>query len=179
MSFLLRLTKISVSVMHLRLISSKSVKKILDAIEEARHTTLEKYLSAISIPLIGKTYARELALTFGDYESFRNAIVNHFDFESLEGFGPERHDAIVNFDYYEADRMYDMYIIDLNTKDAEMVKNGNAPSLEGLIICVTGKLKHHKNRDELKSLIESRGGKMTTSVSSKTSYLVNNDINST
>ena len=52
-------------------------------------------------------------------------------------------------------------------------------SLEGLILCATGKLQFHKNRTELKTLIEKNGGKLTESVSSKTSYLINNDINST
>ena len=44
---------------------------------------------------------------------------------------------------------------------------------------ITGSLKHYKNRDELKKVIESHGGKVVGSVSSKTSYLINNDVNST
>ena len=155
----------------------KSVDKILDAIETARHTTFEKYLSAISIPLIGKTYARELALTFGDYMSFREEIINYFDFESLEGFGPAMHDAIVNFDYTEADMMVERCIIDFIEEDGALENSGSA-QLNGTIVCITGKLQHFKNRDELKALIERAGGKVTSSVSSKTTYLVNNDINS-
>jgi DNA ligase (NAD+) len=153
----------------------KSVTKILDAIEEARHTTLEKYLSAISIPLIGKTYARELALTFGDYESFRTEMINYFDFAELDGFGPAMHEAIVTFDYSEADSLVDDHIIDFTKDEVPLEKSGNAHSLEGLSIAITGKLKLHKNRDELKSKIEAAGGKVVSSVSSKTNYLVNND----
>ena len=158
---------------------AKSVKKILDAIEEARHTTLEKYLSAISIPLIGKTYARELALTFGDYESFREEIINYFDFESLEGFGLAMHNAIINFDYTEADAMYDTGLIIIEDGPGIDTLENSGNSLEGKIFCVTGKVTHWKNRDALKEDIEARGGKVTTSVSNKTNYLVNNDINST
>jgi DNA ligase (NAD+) len=154
----------------------KSVNNILEAIETARSTTLEQYLSAISIPLIGKTYARELALTFGDYESFRYEVDNYFDFTELDGIGPEKHEAIVGFDYAEADALVEDGII-IFTKDEASAKTTR--SLEGLTICVTGKLKNFKNRDELKALIEVRGGKVTTSVSSKTNYLVNNDLNST
>lgn len=161
----------------------KSVKKILDAIENARHTTLEKYLSAISIPLIGKTYARELAQIFITYQDFRVAVtpdpicgIKPFDFTEIEGFGPAMHDAIMNFDYHEADKMVDMCIIDFK-EESEMVKNGN--SLQGLTICVTGKLKHWKNRDELTAAVTAAGAKVTSSVSSKTNYLVNNDITST
>ena len=155
----------------------KSVDKILDAIETARHTTLEKYLSAISIPLIGKTYARELALTFGDYESFRNEIINYFDFESLEGFGPAMHDAIVNFDYTEADMMVERCIIDFIEEESALENSGNA--LEGKTFVVTGKVHIWKNRDELSAAVTAAGGKVTSSVSSKTDYLVNNDVTST
>ena len=156
---------------------AKSVKKILDAIEEARHTTLEKYLSAIGIPLIGRTYARELALTFGDYESFREEIINYFDFESLEGFGPAMHEAIINFDYVEADMMVERCIIDFTEEESALENSGNA--LEGKTFVVTGKVHIWKNRDELSAAVTAAGGKVTSSVSSKTDYLVNNDINST
>ena len=155
----------------------KSVDKILDAIELARHTTLEKYLSAISIPLIGKTYARQLAQIYEDYNTFREVILQGEDFSQLEGFGPAMHDAIINFDYVEADRMVDMNIIDFVEEEGALENSGNA--LEGKTFCVTGKIKHWKNRDELSAAITAAGGKVTSSVSSKTSYLVNNDINST
>ena len=160
---------------------AKSVKKILDAIEEARHTTLEKYLSAISIPLIGKTYARQLAQIFETYQNFRTSVtpdpicgIEPFDFTRIDGFGPAMHEAIMSFDYYEADKMVDMYIIDF-IEESALEKSGNAHSLEGLSFAITGKLRHHKNRDELKAKIEAAGGKVVSSVSSKTNYLVNND----
>lgn len=163
---------------------AKSVKKILDAIEEARHTTLEKYLSAISIPLIGKTYARELAQIFETYQNFRMSVtpdpisgIEPFDFTRIDGFGPAMHDAIMGFDYTEADMMVERCIIDFVEEERELVKNGNG--LQGLTICVTGKLKHWKNRDELTAALTAAGAKVTSSVSSKTDYLVNNDINST
>ena len=164
---------------------AKSVKKILNAIEEARHTTLEKYLSAISIPLIGKTYARQLAQIFETYQNFRTSVtpdpicgIIPFDFTKIDGFGPAMHEAIMTFDYYEADRMVDMNIIDF-VKNDNIQENSSNINIEGKIFCVTGKVTHWKNRDALKEDIEARGGKVTTSVSSKTNYLVNNDINST
>lgn len=156
---------------------AKSVKKILDAIEMARHTTLEKYLSAISIPLIGKTYAHQLAQYFGSYELFRKNILSGHDFTAIEGFGPAMHEAIVKFDYTEADTMVERCIIDFVEEKSALENSGN--SLEGKIFCVTGKVKHWKNRDELSAAIVAKGGKVTSSVSSKTNYLVNNDINST
>ena len=155
---------------------AKSVENLLNAIYDARTTTLEAYISAWGIPLIGRTYSRKLANTFETYEEFRNAVTDNFDFESIDGIGPEKADAIWSFDYTEMDSLVERGIITFKT-EAPLEKSGN--SLQGQIICVTGKLKNFKNRDELKALIEAAGGKMTTSVSSKTNYLVNNDINST
>lgn len=162
----------------------KSVKRILDAIEEARHCSLEAFICALSIPLIGKTYARQLAEIFETYENFRSAVtpdpisgIEPFDFTRIDGFGPAMHEAIMTFDYREADRMVDMCIVDI--KKSGLPKIGNALPLEGLTFCITGKLKLSKNRDALKELIISCGGKVTDSVTSKTNYLINNDINST
>ena len=154
----------------------KSVDKILDAIETARHCTLEAFLGALGIPLIGRTYARQLTKEFVDYDKFRNNIVGGFDFSTLDGFGPEKHDAIVNFDYYEADRMFDMCIIDIIKEEAPLEKSGN--SLQGKTIVITGRLQAFKNRQELVNLIENFGGKVTSTVSKNTFLLINNDKNS-
>ena len=155
----------------------KSVKRILDAIEEARHCSLEAFICALSIPLIGKTYAKQLAQIYEDYNTFREAILQGENFSQLDGFGPAMHEAIITFDYSEADEMVDMGIVDI--KSSELPKIGNALSLENLSFCITGKLHAYKNRDEIKALILSLGGKVTDSVTSKTNYLINNDINST
>ena len=86
------------------------------------------------------------------------------------------HGAIVNFDYTEADMMVKRCIIDFIEEESALEKSGN--SLEGKTFCVTGKVHHWKNRDELSAAVTAAGGKVTSSVSSKTDYLVNNDINS-
>ena len=62
-------------------------------------------------------------------------------------------------------------------EEAPLEKSGNS-QLSGATVCITGKLKQFKNRDELTALIIVAGGKVTSAVSSKTTYLVNNDINS-
>ena len=55
----------------------------------------------------------------------------------------------------------------------------NADALEGKVFVITGSLSHFNNRNELKDLIESMGGKVTGSVTGNTSYLINNDVTST
>lgn len=156
----------------------KSVDKILNAIEEARHCSLEAFLSAIGIPLIGKTYARQLAAIFSTYNDFRIAIITGFNFATIEGFGPTMHEAIINFDYHEADRMHDMKLIEINSNNNTDASSINT-SLKGLIFVVTGKLQLYKNREALKNDIEQYGGKVVESISKNTNYLINNDIEST
>ena len=60
-----------------------------------------------------------------------------------------------------------------------MKHTSNNKLLDGLIFVITGSLEHYSNSDALKSEIESYGGKVSGSISSKTSYLINNDVNST
>lgn len=155
----------------------KSVTKLIDSIWKARETTLAQYLSAISIPLIGKTYAQKLADFFETYEEFRSAVTDGFVFESIDGIGPEKADAIWSFDYTEADNLVEKGIITFKAKESALENSGN--SLEGKTFVVTGKVHIWKNRDELSAAVTAAGGKVTSSVSSKTDYLVNNDINST
>ena len=151
----------------------KSVDKILDAIAAATQScNLVAYISSLGIPLIGQSVAKDLAKVFATYEDFRAAVAADYDFSQLPNFGYEKTQALLNFDYTQAD-IVRKYLNLTNEKEEKMSK-----SLEGLIFVCTGKLQFHKNRTELKALIEKNGGKLTDSVSSKTSYLINNDITS-
>lgn len=152
----------------------KSVTKLIDAIYAARKCPLHAYLSAWSIPLIGKTYALQLAIGFITYEEFRKAVREGFDFTQLDKFGPERHETIINFDYSEADSLIERGIIEIVVNESNALENsGNA--LEGKTFCVTGKLKSVKNREEFGKIIEQHGGRLTSSVSKNIDYLINND----
>ena len=81
--------------------------------------------------------------------------------------------TLLNFDYSEADKMY-YWIIPVAA-----APSSTGASLKDKVFVITGKLKTYKNRDELKKVIENNGGKVTGSISSKTSYLINNDTEST
>lgn len=153
----------------------KSVEKILTAIEEARNVELYQFISSLGIPLIGISVAKELAKIFSTYEEFRQAIENSYDFSQLPNFGYEKTQALLNFNYVTGDLISEELNI---TNDFAKQQNEVQDKLKGLIFVVTGKLQTFKNRTELKELVEKNGGKLTDSVSSKTSYLINNDINS-
>ena len=152
----------------------KSVDRILAAIDAAASSCdLAAYISALGIPLIGKTVAKDLVQIFDTYESFREAIAAGYEFWKLPNFGDAKHTALITFDYTQAD------IIRKYLNLTNEITTNTTKSLEGLTFVITGKLQSFKNRSEIKTLIENNGGKVTDSVSSKTSYLINNDINST
>lgn len=153
-----------------------SVDKILKSIEEHRHTTLDAFISAIGIPLIGRTVAKDLTKYFKTYEDFRDAVMDDtYNFFTLDNFGEEMNNSIKNFDYAEADRISKLLIFETPVVNNAQINN----SLTGKTIVITGKLVTFKNRAELKGVIESYGGKVSDSISGKTDLLINNDINST
>ena len=153
----------------------KSVNKIIAAVYAASQTaTLDAVISAAGIPLIGRTVAKDLAKRFKTYENFREHINKGFDFSTLDGYGPEMNKALLTFDYGELDFIVGSYI-NINYPKEEIKEK----SLEGTTFVITGKLKMYKNRDALKAEIEAHGGKVSGSVTKKTDYLINNDINST
>ena len=155
----------------------KSVDKILDSISNSSNCELYQFLSAISIPLIGTTASKSLTKDFNTYSDFRTAIQNNFKFWNKENFGFEMHNAIIGFDYTEADELVNKGLITF--KSSINNSNEDVKQLDGLVFVITGKVNHFKNRDELKNKIESMGGKVTGSISKNTSYLINNDKNST
>lgn len=152
-----------------------SVNKIITAIEEAKNCTFDKYLCALGIPLVGKVASKALMNTFNDYKTFRKVIKeNDEKLYQIDGIGEVMINNLLNFDYVEADYIFDKYIHEEDAATSLSTDN----VLKDKVFVITGKITHWKNRDELKAYIESKGGKVTGSVTSKTSYLINNDTSS-
>lgn len=156
-----------------------SVSKIINAIEEAKNCTFDKFLCALGIPLIGKVASKALKNEFYYYEEFRKAVDNKDTrLYNIYGFGENMIASLLNFDYTEADMIFKKYIIPADRLiQTDLVKN-MSKILDNKTFVITGKTKLFKNRDELKSKIEEYGGKVSNSVSSKTNYLINNDTTS-
>lgn len=154
---------------------AKSVDNILNAIESGRECELPAFIASLGIPLIGSTASKEIVKVFPDWNSFITAVETNYHFWDIPNFGFEMHSAITRFDYTEAKELYDNYLA-VNAAQPQSSEVDSA--LDGLSLVITGKLNHFKNRDELKALIEARGGKVAGSISGKTSYLINNDVNS-
>ena len=145
----------------------KSVERILDSIDESANCSLDKFLSSLGIPLVGKTVANKLAEVFKTYSAFRCAE----SFLDIEGIGPNIDYELRYFNYDEADYLY-MNI--LNVQDY-VVEKATADSLKNQYVVITGKLSHFKNRDEFSKAIKDRKGTVQTSISNKTTYLVCNN----
>lgn len=153
-----------------------SVNKILNAIEGSKKSPTSKFICAIGVPLIGKVASEALAKKFGDYKTFREAINNDSqELYEIAGIGEVMIQTLLNYDFTEADSIFDKYIKEMRP----VVFISVSKKLEGKAFVITGKLKTFKNRNEIKSAIEKEGGKVTDSVSSKTNYLINNDVEST
>jgi DNA ligase (NAD+) len=152
----------------------KSVDRVLSAIEAGRKPTLNSFICALGIPMIGRTMSKELVKHIESYEDFKQKAKSRWDFSQIDGIAFEKMRNIWFFDFTEADKLYDC-LLEVVSPSAE----ATTASLEGQVVCITGKLVHFKNRSELQSRIEAAGGKVTSSVSSKTTWLINNDIKST
>lgn len=154
----------------------KSVENILTAINNSRNCELYSFICAIGIPLIGSTYAKQLAKKISTWEDFLYKVEMNEDFTKYDGFGPEMNEAIHKFNYIEAKLVYSMM---RNVTNSLYGESSGSNSLNGINVVITGKLNIYKNRAALQEAIEHAGGKVFGSVSKNTTYLINNDNTST
>ena len=156
----------------------KSVKKLLNSIEKSKNTTLDRFIYALSIPLIGRSASKTISKHFnGNFDRFcKECCLNQFDFTVLDDFGDAMNDSIN--DYIERNVVMIGNLAKEMYFEKPQIVYGSS-SLTGKTFVITGSLNHFVNRDEAKEKIEAVGGKVSGSVSAKTSYLVNNDVTST
>lgn len=153
----------------------KSVKKILGAIEMARNTTLDRFIYSLSIPLIGRTASKTISKYFrDDFKSFVSSV--DFDWKQLEDFGEAMGESVSIYL-----QEFSGTLNELAEEFVFKIQNNEIGNdiFNGKTFVITGKLKHYTNREELVSVIENFGGKVSGSVSNKTSFLINNDTQST
>ena len=157
----------------------KSVSKLLTAIEKARDVEAHRLLFALNIPLIGRDVCNRLLSAYQITDLFHTATEATTEdiFATIAGIGPEKSASFVRWmkdkDNYS---MLQQLLVELNISQSSSAPTGN--SCEGLTFVITGDVHHYKNRNELKAYIESQGGKVTGSVSKSTSFLINNDVES-
>ena len=157
----------------------KSVEKLLSSIEKSRNTSLERFIYSLSIPLIGKTASKDISKLCE--ENFDNLIdlmkSSPERLLNLNGFGVTMMNSMAKWRYENSLWVYELSK-EFTFVKSQLVLNEALSILNGKTFVVTGSVNHYKNRDALKADIEAHGGKVVGSVSSKVSYLINNDINS-
>lgn len=165
-------------MMKLEGFGEKSVKKLLNSIEKSKNITLDRFIYSLSIPLIGRSASKTISKYFnGDFDRFYNECVVHkFDYRVLDDFGDSMSESIDN---YLNDNCFMVGILSRYMYFEKVQAVSTSNSLAGKVFCITGSMNHFANRDEAKEKIELAGGKVSGSVSAKTSYLVNNDVAST
>ena len=154
----------------------KSYKKLTESIETARTTTLPRVIYSLGIAGIGlanaKVICRELKY---DVESLLK--VSEEELNEIQGVGEVLAKAFVGY-FADAKHVenFRRLLNELTIPEETVTKQ---QIFEGVNFVITGSVKHFANRGEVKELIESLGGKVTGSVTSKTNYLINNDVTST
>ena len=148
---------------------AKNTDKLLEAIEISRKDSpADRVLGGLGIPGVGKATAKELIRTFGSIDAIANA-----DKETLaqtSDIGDITAEGIYGF-FHDEDNMALIGRLKAAGLNFERAEENLGTSLSGLSICITGTLPG-MSRDEASALIEKNGGKVTSSVSKKTSYLL-------
>lgn len=158
----------------------KSVDKLLESIEKSRETTLDRFIYALSVPLIGKSASKDIAKHFKyNFDKFYHCFscgYGYFWNLKVDGIGVVASNNIQKFAITYMDKVFELS--KEFTFKIPNESNHTQNTLQGKTFVITGSLEKYSNRDELKSVIESYGGKVSGSVSAKTFALINNDIES-
>ena len=154
----------------------QSCQNLLDSIEKARTTTLPRVLYSLGIANIGLSNAKLLCKHFDhDLEKLMNADVE--ELSAIDGIGDVIAGSYVDYVSDPENREKLLRLMkELHVEKPE--ESSLEQNLAGLSFVVTGSLNHYGSRNDLKDEIEARGGKVTGSVTGKTTCLINNDVNS-
>lgn len=154
----------------------KSYENIIKSVEESRKTTLDRVIYGLGIAGIGLANAKLICRRYdGDFDKIVSASAQ--ELSQIDGIGDVLASAFS--DYFADDIKKSSFYALLSELELEReVREIDSP-IAGKVFVITGSVNNFANRDELKAYIESLGGKASGSVSSKTDYLINNDVNST
>lgn len=155
----------------------KSYDNLIAAAEKASHTTLPRMVYGLGVAGIGLANAKMICRHFkNDFEVMRHATVE--ELVEIDGIGEVLAQAwTAFFSDGKNNAIVDHLLAELTFEaEDEESSEGADEAFAGMNFVITGLLEHFKNRKELQELIERRGGKVTGSVTSKTNYLINNDV---
>ena len=180
LSDILRLPEHKDEIAALDGFGEKSAENIKASVEKAMTVDADKFIFALSIPLVGPDVAKKLLSAYGIRELFETAEKTDDEtvFSAIDGIGSEKSSAFVRWVKDDGNREVLSKLMQLLTIN-EKEKAPAGEKCKGLTFVITGDVFKFKNRAEVKAYIESQGGAVTGSVSKKTSFLINNDAEST
>ena len=155
----------------------KSYNNLIASVEKARETTLPRLIYGLGIANIGLANAKLICKEIG-HDPGRVMDLNAEDLAAIDGIG----DVIAgNYVAYFADvehrELFERLLKEVKLPEGQ--EDVGEQTFAGMNFVITGSVEHFANRNEVKALIESKGGKVTGSVTSKTNYLINNNVEST
>lgn len=172
-----RLNRFEKEITEMDGFGEKSFQNLMASLEQARNTTLPRYLYAIGITGIGVANAKMLCKAFQyDFEKIKSATME--ELSEIDGIGEVLAEGIISYftDEKKAQNALEL-LEELQIEKPE--QNEEEQIFAGMTFVITGNVYHYANRNEVKDVIEQKGGKVAGSVSSKTNYLINNDVTST
>ena len=172
-----RLNRFEKEITEMDGFGEKSFQNLMASLEQARNTTLPRYLYAIGITGIGVANAKVLCKAFQyDFEKIKSATME--ELSEVDGIGEVLAEGIISYfaDEKKAQNALEL-LEELQIEKPE--QNEEEQIFAGMTFVITGNVYHYANRNEVKDVIEQKGGKVAGSVSSKTNYLINNDVTST
>ena len=173
---LFKLERYAQEIKEMEGFGEKSYKNLIASVEKSRNTTMPRLIYALGIQNIGVANGKMLAKQYHyEMEELKNASAE--DLSSIDGIGEVIAKSIEEYFANEKNLQMLNHLLDEITLE-KPEENNNAQIFEGMNFVITGSVNHFANRNEVKAVIEARGGKVTGSVTSKTNYLINNDTTS-
>lgn len=154
----------------------KSYRNLISSVEKARETTLPRVVYSLGIANIGLATAKLICKQIGyDTEKIMNLTVEELG--AISGVGDVIAKSYVDYFADETHRELFQKLLQ-EVRIPEEKADAEVQIFEGKNFVITGNVNHFSNRNEVKALIEAKGGKVTGSVTSKTDYLINNNVES-
>lgn len=154
----------------------KSYQNLIESVNTSRSTTLPRVVYGLGIANIGVANAKMLCRHF-DYDMERLRCADVESLSAIEGVGEVIASAFVEY-MHDRDNLQKIERLMPELQVEIPVAEEGSQTMSGLNFVITGSLEHFANRSDLKDIIESKGGKVTGSVTSKTTALINNDVTS-
>ena len=153
----------------------KSYANLIQSIEKARETTLPKVIYSLGIAGVGLANAK-LICRESDYDVTKLMNATEEELSEIAGVGPVIAKAFT--EYFSSEEKKQAFLELMQELKIQEEPRNEEQQFAGMNFVITGSVNHFANRNEVKELIEQRGGKVTGSVTGKTNYLINNDVNS-